>query len=89
VPARLLGRVSGLDFFVSLALMPLSMALAGPLGALLGVRTMFTLAGVMPPILAVLALLLWRLRHDELAHPLDPTPRESGIFPGESGISPQ
>ena len=32
VPAHLLGRVSSLDFFVSLALMPVSMALAGPVG---------------------------------------------------------
>jgi len=33
VPPHLLGRVSTLDFFVSLALMPVSMALAGPAGA--------------------------------------------------------
>jgi hypothetical protein len=33
VPPHLLGRVSSLDFFVSLALMPVSMALAGPAGA--------------------------------------------------------
>ena len=30
VPPAMLGRVSSLDFFVSLALMPISMALAGP-----------------------------------------------------------
>jgi MFS family permease len=30
VPAELVGRVSSLDFFVSLSLMPVSMALAGP-----------------------------------------------------------
>ena len=78
VPARLLGRVSGLDFFVSLALMPLSMAVAGPLGAVLGLRTMFTLAGVVPAVLAVLAIVLWRLRHDELAHPLDVATADGG-----------
>ena len=32
VPTAMLGRVSSLDFFVSLALMPVSMALAGPVG---------------------------------------------------------
>ena len=31
VPAAMLGRVSSLDFFVSLAFMPVSMAVAGPL----------------------------------------------------------
>ena len=32
VPSTMLGRVSSLDFFVSLAFMPVSMALAGPVG---------------------------------------------------------
>ena len=32
VPQHMLGRISSLDFFVSLLLMPLSMAVAGPLG---------------------------------------------------------
>ena len=37
VPAAMLGRVSSLDFFVSLALMPLSMAIAGPVGEAVGI----------------------------------------------------
>ena len=37
VPPHLLGRVSSLDFFVSLALMPVSMALAGPVGEWIGI----------------------------------------------------
>ena len=37
VPRHLLGRVSSLDFFVSLALMPVSMALAGPAGEPIGI----------------------------------------------------
>lgn len=76
VPERLLGRVSGLDFFVSLALMPLSMALAGPVGAWLGVRTTFTLVGLVPAVLAVLAWAIWRLARDEIAHPLDTAIRD-------------
>jgi hypothetical protein len=71
VPPALLGRVSSLDFFVSLAFMPLSMALAGPVSQSLGLTGTFLLAGLVPPVLAVVAVLAWRLPVDELAHPLD------------------
>jgi MFS family permease len=71
VPPALLGRVSSLDFFVSLAFMPLSMALAGPVSQSLGLTGTFLLAGLVPPVLAVVAVLAWRLPADELAHPLD------------------
>jgi MFS family permease len=71
VPPHLLGRVSSLDFFVSLALMPVSMAVAGPAGELLGVPMTFVLAGLVPVFLAVAAIVGWRLPADEIAHPLD------------------
>jgi MFS family permease len=71
VPSHLLGRVSSLDFFVSLALMPVSMALAGPVGERVGLPPTFVVAAVVPTVLAVVALLAWRLPRDELAHPLD------------------
>ncbi len=74
VPPALLGRVSSLDFFVSLALMPVSMAIAGPVGERFGLPLVFAVAGLVPPLLAVLALTLFRLRRDELAHPLDAPP---------------
>lgn len=70
VPAHLLGRVSSLDFFVSLALMPVSMALAGPVGAAIGIPTTFVIAGALPLALALAAITLWRLPRDETAHPL-------------------
>jgi MFS family permease len=78
VPPHLLGRVSSLDFFVSLALMPVSMALAGPVGEWLGVPLTFVLAGAIPVFLAVAAILGWRLPQDEIANPLDrePDPKE-------------
>jgi MFS family permease len=76
VPAAMLGRVSSLDFFVSLSFMPLSMALAGPVSGLIGVPTTFLLAGLVPPVLAVVAIAAARLRADEVAHPLDPAPAE-------------
>ncbi|MGQ0480175.1 MAG: MFS transporter [Pseudonocardia sp.] len=88
VPPRLLGRVSSLDFFVSLALMPVSMALAGPVGEWLGVPMTFVLAATVPVLLSVAALLGWRLPEDEIAHPLDraadlaPAPTTNGPFVG-------
>ena len=71
VPPHLLGRVSSLDFFVSLALMPVSMAVAGPVGEWIGVPMTFVLAGLVPVFLAVAAIIGWRLPADEIAHPLD------------------
>ncbi|MDP9693273.1 UNVERIFIED_ORG: MFS family permease [Arthrobacter globiformis] len=71
VPPHLLGRVSGLDFFVSLALMPVSMALAGPAASVLPIWLVFLVAGGVCPVMAVAALLVARMSADEVAHPLD------------------
>jgi MFS family permease len=71
VPEGLRGRVSSLDFFVSLALMPVSMAIAGPAGASFGVAAVFLVSGIIPVFLATAAILIPRLDRDELAHPLD------------------
>ena len=71
VPPSMLGRVSSLDFFVSLALMPISMAVAGPVGEAIGLAPAFLIAGLVPPFLAFATLALARLKDDELSHPLD------------------
>lgn len=71
VPPAMLGRVSSLDFFVSLALMPVSMAIAGPVGESIGIPTAFLLAGVIPTVLAVGTLMIAKLGAEERAHPLD------------------
>ncbi|SFK41188.1 MFS transporter [Geodermatophilus ruber] len=76
VPPALLGRVSSLDFFVSTAFLPLSMALAGPVSEGIGLTATFLVAGLVPPVLAVVAILAARLPADELAHPLDRRPAE-------------
>ena len=70
VPAEMLGRVSSLDFFVSLAFMPVSMAVAGPLSKVISVETIFLAAGTIPALLGVIALLAARMPRDELEHPL-------------------
>ncbi len=71
VPTHMLGRVSSLDFFVSLALMPVSMALAGPLGAIMPLWIIFVVAGVASPVIGVLAWFAGRMYRDEIDHPLD------------------
>jgi hypothetical protein len=71
VPPALLGRVSSLDFFVSLSFMPLSMALAGTVSEVIGLTATFLVAGLAPPLMAVVAIVVARLPADELAHPLD------------------
>lgn len=71
VPPEMLGRVSSLDFFISLAFMPLSMAIAGPVGELIGIPVAFLAAGAIPVVLAALTLLIARLGPDELENPLD------------------
>ncbi|MGR2751270.1 MFS transporter [Agromyces arachidis] len=82
VPPAMLGRVSSLDFFVSLALMPLSMAIAGPLGEWLGLGPAFLIAGFVPPVLAVVTLAAARLGQDELAHPLDDDSMDASVVTG-------
>jgi MFS family permease len=71
VPDHLRGRIASLDFFVSLLLMPVSMALAGPAGAVLGLTTVFLIAGIGPAVVSLLVVYLGRMPSDEIAHPLD------------------
>jgi MFS family permease len=71
VPPALLGRVTSLDFFVSLAFMPVSMTLAGPVSEVAGLTPVFLAAGLVPLVVGALALVLGRLGPDERAHPLD------------------
>ncbi|WP_350349449.1 MFS transporter [Agromyces sp. G08B096] len=82
VPPAMLGRVSSLDFFVSLALMPISMAVAGPVGEAIGLAPAFLIAGLVPPFLALATLAFARLGRDELAHPLDAAPPDPTIVTG-------
>lgn len=71
VPGEMLGRVSSLDFFVSLAFMPVSMAVAGPAGESLGLPIVFLIAGVAPLVIGVVAIIAARMTRDEIANPID------------------
>ncbi|GAA1643396.1 tetracycline efflux MFS transporter Tet(V) [Georgenia ruanii] len=73
VPPALLGRVSSLDFFVSLVLMPVSMALAGPVGEAFGLGPVFVVASLVPVLFGVAAWVFARMSRDEVDHPLDRT----------------
>lgn len=70
VPRHLLGRISSLDFFVSLALMPVSMALAGPMAEVVPIWLIFFVGGLACPIMAFVALFVARMMTDEIQHPL-------------------
>ena len=71
VPLDMIGRVASLDFFVSIAFMPVSIAIAGPLSLLVPIPIIFVIAGVIPPALALIALLAGRMRQTEDSQPLD------------------
>ena len=70
VPTTMLGRVSSLDFFVSLAFMPVSFAIVGPLSKVVSMETIFLVAGLAPVVFAAIAMRAARMRRDELANPL-------------------
>ncbi len=70
VPREMLGRVSSLDFFVSLAFMPVSFAIVGPLSKVVSMQAIFLVAGLAPVVLATIAIYAAKMRRDEVAHPL-------------------
>ncbi|HEY9265201.1 MAG TPA: tetracycline efflux MFS transporter Tet(V) [Mycobacterium sp.] len=70
VPPAMLGRVSSLDFFVSLAFMPVSFAVVGPLSKVVSMETIFLAAGTAPVVFATVAMWAAGMRRDEAAHPL-------------------
>lgn len=82
VPAEMLGRVSSLDFFVSLAFMPVSMAVAGPAGESLGLPVVFLIAGAAPLVIAGVAIVAARMTRDEVANPIDADRTEADDFAG-------
>ena len=62
VPANLLGRVSSLDWLISIGLLPVSLALAGPISAAIGVRATLIGAGVIGGLVTFGALYLPGMR---------------------------
>ena len=58
VPAPLLGRVSSLDWLISIGLLPVSFALTAPVAALMGARVTLVAAGAVGAVITAAALLL-------------------------------
>ena len=65
VPGRLLGRVSSLDWFISIGLVPLSFALTGPVAQVLGARTTLVGAGLVGAAITLAFLFLPGMRSIE------------------------
>ncbi len=82
VPARLLGRVSSLDWLISIGLLPLSYGLTGPVSEALGVRTTLIGAGVLGAIVTVAGLLVPGVRDPDGG---PPAPMRAGAFASLSG----
>jgi len=70
VPGEMLGRVSSLDFFVSLAFLPVSFAVVGPLSKVVSLQMIFLIAGLTPVVVAAIAVWAANMRRDEIANPL-------------------
>ncbi|MBD8534002.1 MFS transporter [Plantibacter sp. CFBP 13570] len=67
VSRDMVGRVAS----VSIAFMPVSIAIAGPLSLIVPAETIFVVAGVVPPALALVAPTAGRMRSTERQLPLD------------------
>ncbi len=70
VPSHMLGRISSLDFFVSLLLMPISMAVAGPVSQVVPPEAIFWGVALLTPALGVVAVFVGRMHRDQAEHPL-------------------
>jgi MFS family permease len=62
VPSDMLGRVSSLDWFISIAGLPVSYALTAPVAALIGARATLVAAGVLGALVTFAALFLPHMR---------------------------
>jgi MFS family permease len=76
VPARLLGRVSSFDWFISIGLVPVSFAVTGPVAALFGPRATLVGAGMLGGIVTLGFLFLPGMRDVERSGELARTSME-------------
>jgi len=77
VPTELLGRVSSLDWLISIGLLPVSFAITGPVSAALGLRTTLVGAGVLGAAVTFAALLVPGVR--QMDEPGATAPMPAGI----------
>ena len=65
VPSHMLGRVSSLDWLISIGLLPLSFALTGPVSGLVGAQATLVIAGVAGAVVTLGGLLVPGVRDIE------------------------
>jgi MFS family permease len=85
VPARLLGRVSSLDWFISIGLLPVSFALTGPMAELVGARATLIGAGVLGGAVTLAFLFLPGMRDIERAGGMREAQPDTGAVDMPSG----
>jgi DHA3 family tetracycline resistance protein-like MFS transporter len=83
VPPALLGRVSSLDWLISIGLLPVSFALTGPVSGAIGAQATLIGAGLLGGVITFSALLLPGMR--DIEGRADPAPRP---VPGALGEAP-
>jgi DHA3 family tetracycline resistance protein-like MFS transporter len=86
VPAELLGRVSSLDWLISIGLLPVSFAITGPVSAALGLRTTLLGAGVLGAAVTFAALLVPGVRQMDEPGATAPAPRGIVLAPIEDTL---
>jgi DHA3 family tetracycline resistance protein-like MFS transporter len=86
VPTELLGRVSSLDWLISIGLLPVSFAITGPVSAALGLRTTLVGAGVLGAIVTFAALLVPGVRAMDEPDAVAPAPSGIVLRPIEDTI---
>jgi MFS family permease len=82
VPASMLGRVSSLDWLISIGLLPISFALTAPVAALIGARVTLIAAAFVGAVVTVTALFLPGMRDIEGAPRSDAGAGTSPILAG-------
>jgi MFS family permease len=87
VPSAMLGRVSSLDWLISIGLLPVSFALTAPVAAVLGARTTLIGAGVVGGVITLGALFLPGMRAIEDVE-VAPGSRAHGAELGAKGSVP-
>ena len=70
VPSHRRGRITSLDFLVPLLLMPISMAVAGPVSQVVPPEAIFWGVALLTPALGVVTVFVGRMHRDQAEHPL-------------------
>ena len=93
VPRRLLGRVSSLDWFISIALVPVSYAFTGPVAAVFGAQATLVGAGLLGGIVTFAFLFLPGMRDIEregtlAGAPVEASPDDTAFGALEGPLAP-